>query len=191
MRVLVADPISDEGIDILRSHAEVDVKVGLKPEEIIPIIGDYDALVVRSQTQVNAEVIEAGKKLQVIARAGVGIDNIDVEAATRHGIVVVNAPTGNTVSAAEHTIALMLSLARHIPQANTSLKGGAWRRGDFMGIEVRNKTLGIIGLGNVGSEVARRAQGLEMKLIGYDPFISVDHAHNLKVELTSLEQLLK
>jgi D-3-phosphoglycerate dehydrogenase len=146
---------------------------------------------VRSQTQVSAEVIQAGKKLQVIARAGVGIDNIDVEAATRRGIVVVNAPTGNTISAAEHTIALMLALARHIPQANAMLKSGIWQRSDFIGIEVRNKTLGIIGLGNVGSEVARRARGLEMKLIAYDPFISDDHARNLHVELVPLKQLLK
>lgn len=191
MKVLIADPISDAGIDILRSHAQVDVKVGLKPEEIIPIIGDYEALIVRSQTQVTAKIIEAGKKLQVIARAGVGIDNINVDEATRRGIVVVNAPTGNTISAAEHTIALMLSLARHIPQANALLKSGKWRRNEFMGTEVRDKTLGIIGLGNVGSEVARRAQGLGMKVIAYDPFISVDHARNLQVELIPLEQLLK
>ena len=190
MKVLVADPIADEGIDILRSYAQVDIKLGLKPEEIISIIGDYEALVIRSQTQVSAKVIEAGKKLQVIARAGVGVDNIDVDEATRRGIVVVNAPTGNAISAAEHTIALMLSLARHIPQANAMLKSGVWRRSDFIGTEVRNKTLGIIGLGNIGSEVARRAQGLEMKLIAYDPFISVDYAHNLQVELVSLEQLL-
>ena len=191
MKVLVADPISDEGIDILRSYAQVDIKLGLKPEEIISIIGDYEALVIRSQTQVSAKVIETGKKLQVIARVGVGVDNIDVDEATRRGIVVVNAPTGNAVSAAEHTIALMLSLARHIPQANAMLKSGVWRRSDFMGTEVRDKTLGIIGLGNIGSEVARRVQGLEMKLIAYDPFISVDYAHNLQVELVSLEQLLK
>ncbi|MFC1897844.1 phosphoglycerate dehydrogenase [Chloroflexota bacterium] len=191
MKVLVADSISDEGIDILRGYAQVDIKLGLKPEEIISVIGDYEALVVRSQTQVSADVIEAGKKLQVIARAGVGVDNIDVEEATRCGIVVVNAPTGNTISAAEHTIALMLCLARNIPQANSVLKSGAWRRNDFMGIEVRNKTLGIIGLGNVGSEVARRARGLEMKLVGYDPFVSVDYTHNLQVELISLEKLLK
>jgi len=191
MKVLVADPIANEGIDILSSCAQVDTKIGLKPEEIISIIGDYEALVVRSQTQVSADVIEAGKKLQVIGRAGVGVDNIDVEEATRRGIVVVNAPTGNTISAAEHTIALMLSLARHIPQANAMLKSGVWRRSDFMGTEVRNKTLGIIGLGNVGSEVARRARGLEMKLIAYDPFISVDYAHNLQVELVPLKQLLK
>ncbi len=191
MKVLVADPIADEGINILRSQAQVDIKPGLKPEEIISIIGDYEALVVRSQTQVSAEIIAAGEKLQVIARAGVGVDNIDLEEATRRGIVVVNAPTGNTISAAEHTIALLLALARHIPQANAVLKSGVWRRSDFMGIEVRNKTLGIIGLGNVGSEVARRARGLEMKLIAYDPFISVDYAHNLQVELVSLEQILK
>jgi len=191
MKVLIADRISDEGIDILCDYAQVDIKLGLKPEEIISIVSDYEALVVRSQTQVSAKVIEAGKKLQVIARAGVGVDNIDVEEATRRGILVVNAPTGNTISAAEHTIALMLSLARHIPQANAVLKSGVWRRSDFMGTEVRNKTLGIIGLGNIGSEVARRARGLEMKLIAYDPFISVDYAHNLQVELLSLEQLLK
>ncbi len=191
MKVLVTESIADEGIDILRSCAQVDVKLGLAPEEILAVIGDYDALVVRSQTQVSAEVIEAGEKLQVIARAGVGIDNVNVEAATRRGIVVVNAPTGNTISAAEHTIALMLSLARHIPQANAVLKSGLWKRSDFMGTEVRNKTLGIIGLGSVGSEVARRARGLEMKLIAHDPFISVDHAHNLQVELVSFKQLLK
>jgi D-3-phosphoglycerate dehydrogenase len=191
MKVLVADPIAKEGIDILSEYAQVDVKTKQTMEEIISIIGDYEALVVRSQTQVSAKVIEAGKKLQVIARAGAGVDNIDVEKATQRGIVVVNAPTGNTIAAAEHTIALMLSLARHIPQANAVLKSGVWRRGDFTGTEVRNKTLGIIGLGNVGSEVARRARGLEMKLIAHDPFISVDHAHNLQVELVSLEQLLK
>ena len=191
MKVLIADPISEEGIDILRSHAQVDIKLGLKPEEMISTISDYDALVVRSQTKVSAEVIEAGKKLQVIARAGVGVDNIDVEAATQRGIVVVNAPTGNITAAAEHTIALMLSLARHIPQANAVLKSGVWRRSDFMGTEVKDKTLGIIGLGNVGSEVARRARGLQMKLIAYDPFISVDHARKLQVELVPLRQLLK
>ena len=191
MKVLIADPVSEEGIDILHHHAQVDVKPGLKPEELISIIGDYEALVVRSQTKVSAEVIAAGKKLQVIGRAGVGVDNVDVEEATRRGILVVNAPTGNTISAAEHTIALILALARHIPQANAMLKSGVWRRADFMGTEVRNKTLGIIGLGNVGSEVAKRAQGLEMKLIAHDPFISVDHARNLQVELVPLKQLLK
>jgi len=191
MKVLIADPVSEEGIDVLCSYAEVDIKTGLKPEELISIIGAYDALIVRSQTQVTAEVIRAGEKLQVIGRAGVGIDNIDVEEATQRGIIVVNAPTGNTTSAAEHTIALMLALARHIPRANAVLKSGEWRRSEFMGTEVRNKTLGIIGLGNVGSEVAKLARGLQMKLIGYDPFISVEHARNLQVNLVSLEDLLK
>ena len=191
MKVLIADPISEEGIDILRSYAQVDIKTGLKPEEIISTIGDYEALVVRSQTKVSAEVIEAGKKLLVIARAGVGIDNIDVEEATRRGILVVNAPNANTISAAEHAIALMFALARHIPQANAVLKSGVWRRADFMGIEVRGKTLGIIGLGRVGSAVAKRAQGLEMKVIAHDPYITADYARNLQVELVSLERLLK
>jgi len=191
MKVLIADKLAEEGINILRPHAEVDVKTGLKPEELIAIIGDYDALIVRSQTKVTADVIKAGKKLQVIARAGVGVDNVDIDEATQHGIIVVNAPTGNTISAAEHTIALMLALARNIPQANTMLRGGVWKRSAFMGTEVRNKTLGILGLGNVGSEVAKRARGLQMKLIGHDPFISVEHASNLQVELVPIKQLLK
>jgi len=191
MKVLIADPIASEGIEILRQSAEVDVKTGLSTDELTAIIGEYDGLVVRSQTKVTAEIIRAGKKLQVIARAGVGIDNVDVEEATKCGIIVVNAPTGNTISAAEHTVALLLSLARNIPQANSVLKAGEWRRSDFMGIEVRGKTLGIIGLGNVGSEVARRARGLEMKLIAHDPFISVDAARYLQVELVSIEQILK
>ncbi|MBI2852379.1 MAG: phosphoglycerate dehydrogenase [Chloroflexi bacterium] len=191
MKILVADQIDSEGVAILRGFADVDIKTGLKPPELIAIIGDYEALVVRSQTQVTAEVIRAGKKLQVIGRAGVGVDNIDVEEATRQGIVVVNAPTGNTISAAEHSIALMLALARHIPQANASLKSGQWRRNDFIGTEVRGKTLGVIGLGNVGSEVARRARGLEMRVIGYDPYISADFARNLQVEPVMLKQLLQ
>ncbi len=191
MKVLVADQVAEEGINVLRGYAEVDIRLGLKPDELVSIIGDYEALVVRSQTQVSAQIIRAGKKLQVIARAGVGIDNVDLDEATRQGIVVVNAPTGNTTSAAEHTIALMLALARNIPQANVVLRSGLWRRSDFMGTEVRGKKLGIIGLGNVGSGVARRARGLEMELIGYDPFISIEYARNLQVELVSLEQLFR
>jgi D-3-phosphoglycerate dehydrogenase len=191
MRVLVADPIAPEGIEILKKHAEVDVKTGLKPEELISIIGEYEGLMVRSETKVTAKVIEAGKKLQVIARAGVGIDNIDVEAATQRGIVVVNAPTANTMAAAEHSIALMLALARHIPQAHDSLKSGAWKRQNFVGVEVRNKTLGIVGLGNVGSEVARRVQGFQMRVLGYDPYVSPEHARNLRVELVPLDQIIR
>jgi D-3-phosphoglycerate dehydrogenase len=191
MKILVADPIAEEGIQVLRSSAQVDVKTKLELEQLKAIIGDYDALIVRSQTKVGAEVIESGKKLKVIGRAGVGIDNIDVDAATRKGIVVVNAPTGNIIAAAEHTIALMLALARNVPQANSHLKSGIWRREDFVGTEIRNKTLGIIGLGNVGSEVAKRVQAFEMRVIAHDPFVSNDYARNFKVELVSLDQLLK
>ncbi len=191
MRILVADPIAEEGIQVLRSCAQVDVKTKLELEQLKAIIGDYDALIVRSQTKVGAEVIESAKKLKVIGRAGVGIDNIDVDAATRKGIVVVNAPTGNIIAAAEHTIALMLALARNVPQANSHLKSGKWRREEFVGTEIRNKTLGIIGLGNVGSEVAKRVQAFEMRVIAHDPFVSQDYARNLKVDLVSLDQLLR
>jgi D-3-phosphoglycerate dehydrogenase len=191
MKVLVTDPIAQEGIEALKPHAEVDVRLGITPEELRKIIGDYHALIVRSETKVTADIIAAGKKLQVIARAGVGLDNIDVAAATRQGIVVVNAPTGNTIAAAEHTMALMLALARHIPQANNKLKSGVWQRNEFIGTELKNKTLGIIGLGNVGSEVARRAQAFKMRLIGHDPLVSPDYARNLGVELVPLEQLLR
>jgi D-3-phosphoglycerate dehydrogenase len=190
-RVLVADPIAQDGIDMLRGSVEVDVRTGLSSGELRAIIGDYDALVVRSETKVTSEVIAAGTRLQVIGRAGVGVDNIDIPAATHRGIVVVNAPTGNTVSAAEHTIGLMLALARYIPEANASLKAGEWKRSSFIGVEVRGKTLGVIGLGQVGSEVARRARGLEMHLLGYDPFLPEERARALGVELVDLPKLLR
>jgi D-3-phosphoglycerate dehydrogenase len=183
--------LSKEGIEIMKTVAEVDVKTGLKEAELIQIIGDYEGLVVRSQTTVTAAIIEAGKKLIIIGRAGVGVDNIDIEAATRRGIVVVNAPTGNTISAAEHAIALMLSLARHIPNACLALRSCKWERSKFTGTEVRGKTIGIIGLGNVGSAVARRARGLEMKILGYDPYVSQERARNLQVEIATLDQIYK
>jgi D-3-phosphoglycerate dehydrogenase / 2-oxoglutarate reductase len=191
MKVLVADPVAPEGVEILKKHADVDVKTGLKPEELAAIIGEYEGLMVRSETRVTAKIIEAGHKLQVIARAGVGIDNIDVEAATQRGIVVVNAPTANTMAAAEHTIALMMALARNIPQAHESLREGAWKRQNFVGVEVRNKTLGIVGLGNVGSEVARRVQGFHMRVLGFDPYVSPQYARNLHVDLVTLEEIFK
>jgi len=191
MKILVADSIAEEGIQSLRSYAQVDIKTELEPGQLKAIIGDYDALIVRSQTQVGAEVIELGEKLKVIGRAGVGTDNIDVDVATRKGIVVVNAPTGNTVAAAEHTIALMLALARNVPQANSHLRSGKWQKEEMVGTELRNKTLGIIGIGNVGSEVAKRAQAFEMRVIAHDPFVSKDYALNLKVDLVSLDQLLR
>jgi len=190
-KVLATDSVSRSIIDLFPEDTEVEFKDTIKPEELISIIGNYDALIVRSQTRVTAAIIEAGRKLQVIARAGVGIDNVDVEAATRCGVVVVNAPTGNTVSAAEHTIALMLASARNIPQANASLKACQWKRNEFMGTELRGKTLGIVGLGNVGGEVARRAQAFEMKLVGIDPLVSVEYAKKLQVELVDLPRLLK
>jgi D-3-phosphoglycerate dehydrogenase len=190
MKVLAADPIAQEGLDILKSHLEVEERYGLSEEELCSIIEGYEGLVVRSASRVTAQVIQKARKLQVIARAGVGVDNIDVEKATQRGIVVVNVPYGNTVSAAEHTIALMLSLTRHIPQAHMLLQSGTWNREKFMGVGVQDKTLGIIGLGNVGTEVARRAQGLRMKVIAFDPFVSKSYAQNLGVELMSLDDLL-
>ncbi|MBN1643279.1 MAG: phosphoglycerate dehydrogenase [Dehalococcoidales bacterium] len=191
MKVLATDGASEQGVACIKDVAQLDIKPALKPEELLAIIGDYEGLIVRSASQVTAQVIEAGKKLMVIGRAGVGIDNIDVNAATQKGIVVVNAPTGNTISAAEHTIGLMMSLARHIPNANASLKGGQWLKSKYTGIEVRNKTIGIIGLGNIGSAVARRAQGMEMKVIAHDPFVSAERAKQLMVTMVSLEELYK
>ena len=190
-KVLISDPIAQEGIDLLSQHAEVDVRPGLSKDELKRILPEYDALIVRSETKVTADVIAADSRLQVIGRAGVGVDNIDLEAATQQGIAVVNAPTGNTIAAVEHTMALMLAMARHVPQANASLRGGEWKRSAFVGVEVRNKTLGIVGLGRVGAEVARRAASFNMQLLGYDPFVSPDHARNLGVELTSLDELFQ
>ncbi len=191
MKILVADSIAQEGIDTLKKFHDVDVKATISPEDLVCIVGEYEALMVRSRIKITAPIIEAGCKLMVIGRAGVGVDNIDIEAATQRGIVVVNAPTANTVSAAEHTIALILALSRYIPQANASLKSHLWKRGDFIGTEVRGKTLGIIGLGNIGSEVARRAAGLEMKIVACDPLVSVNHARNLGAEMVPLTDLLQ
>ncbi len=190
-RVLVADRIAREGLDYLRQEQlQVDERIGLTPEQLIAILGDYTALVVRSETKVTAPIIAAGKQLRVIARAGVGVDNIDLEAATNAGILVVNSPTGNIVAAAEHAIAMLLAMARHIPSANASLKEGRWERSRYLGVEIRHKTLGIVGLGKVGAEVARRAKGLEMHVIATDPFASPDLARSLGVELLSMDELL-
>jgi D-3-phosphoglycerate dehydrogenase len=190
MKILVAETIAKQGIDILRQHVEVDVRKTVSPKVLCSVIADYDALVVRSQTKVTADIIEAAKNLQVIGRAGVGVDNIDVDAATRHGIVVVNSPEGNIVSTAEHTIAMLLALARRIPQAHNLLHTGVWDR-KFKGAEVRNKVLGIIGLGRVGTEVAEMGKGLRMEVIAYDPMISESRAERLGIELVSMEVLLK
>jgi len=191
-RILICDPIADDGIEVLQRYgAQVDVRLGLSPESLREAVDDYEALIVRSETRVTAEVIRQASKLQVIGRAGIGVDNIDVEAASEKGIVVVNAPTGNIISAAEHTIGLMLALARNIPQADLALRGGSWDRARFMGIELRGKTLGIIGLGQVGAEVARRARGLEMHVLAHDPFVPEERARVLGAELVPLEDLLR
>ena len=190
-KVLVSDPIDQAGIDILSQVAQVDIKTGLPQEELIRIMPDYDALMIRSGTQVTKEIIEAGKQLKIIGRAGVGVDNVDVPAATRQGIVVVNSPEGNTIAAAEHAIAMMLSLSRYIPDANASVKSGKWDRKSFMGVEVYKKTLGIVGLGKIGSHVATVARAMGMKLLAYDPFISNERAEQIGCRLVDLDLLFR
>jgi len=190
-KILVADSIAREGVELLSKQASVDVKVGLTPDELVKTIVEYDGLVVRSGVKVTADIIASGKKLQVIGRAGIGVDNIDLDSATRQGIVVVNAPEGNFISTAEHALALLMALARHIPQACAKLRNGQWAKKESMGTELYNKTLGIVGLGRVGSQVARAVVGLRMKVIAHDPFISASKAQQLGVELVSLEELLK
>ncbi len=184
-RVLVADPISEKGVEALASAPEiqVDVKTGLKPAELLPIIGDYHGLVVRSQTKVTADVLAAAKNLKAIGRAGVGVDNIDRQAATDHGVVVMNTPSGNTISTAEHAFTLLLSLARNIPQAHASILAGKWDRKSFQGIELNGKRLAILGMGRIGTEFAKRAQAFGMAVIAYDPFLTAGRAQALKVEL--------
>jgi len=193
MKVLVADDLSPESIEILRREKElsVDVRVGLKPAELKAEIFQYHALAVRSATKVTAEIIEAGKNLKLIGRAGVGVDNVDLEAANRRGVVVMNTPGGNTITVAEHTIAMMLALARHIPQATASMKAGHWEKKKFQGRELFNKTLGVIGVGNIGSMVVDRCIGMKMKVMAYDPFISPEAARRMGCELAPLDQVLK
>ena len=194
VRVLITDRIAREGVELLRTQlpeAQIDERPGLKPEQLKAIIGDYAALIVRSETQVTADILAAAKNLKIVGRAGVGVDNIDTEAATRLGIIVVNSPTGNIMAAAEHTIAMLMALARHLPAANSSMKAGKWEKSRFIGVEVRNKVLGIIGLGKVGMAVARRAQGLEMQIIAYDPFVAPEQARKNGVTMLSMEEVLQ
>lgn len=183
MKVLVADPLAPAGVETLAIDHEVDVMTELSKPELLEVIGGYDALVVRSQTQVDADVIAAGKRLKVIARAGVGVDNVDLDAATRSGIVVCNAPQSNIISAAEHTVAMLLAVARNIPQAHGALTEGRWERSRWTGTEVYGKTLGILGLGRIGSLVAKRCQALGMDVIAYDPFLAPERAARMDVEL--------
>jgi D-3-phosphoglycerate dehydrogenase len=191
MKVLVSDSLAEEGVRRLETGAEVDVITNLSPEELVKKIKDYDALVIRSGTKVTAEVINAADRLKVIGRAGVGIDNVDVEAATKKGIIVLNTPGGNTISAAEHTIAMMMALARNIPQANAALHKGEWNRKKYTGVEFFNKTLGIVGLGRVGAEVATRMKSFGMQIVAFDPFITEEKAKQLGITLAPLEQVLR
>lgn len=192
MRVLIAEKLAASGIALLEEAGhDVDVKLGLSPEELVEAIGDYEALIVRSATKATREVIEAGKNLKIIGRAGVGVDNVNVEAATERGIIVCNAPTSNVVSAAEQTMCLMLASARKTPEANASMKRGEWNRSAFTGHELYQKTLAIFGLGRIGGLVAERASSFEMNLIGYDPYCSVERAANLGVtKYDSIEEVL-
>lgn len=191
MRILVAEPLAEEGLAILRPHHDVDVRTGLSRADLLAALPDYDALLVRSGVKVDAEAIAAGRKLQVIGRAGVGVDNIELEPATAAGIVVVNAPTGNTIAAAEHTVALLLALARRIPAADASLRRGEWKRSSFTGRELRGKTLGVIGLGKIGMAVADRARGFEMSILGHDPFVTEEAAARRGIRLASVEEILR
>lgn len=191
-KVLITDKLSSQAIDVFKQRGvEADVKVGLAPEELIKIIGEYDGLAVRSATKVTKAVLAAGKKLKVVGRAGIGVDNVDVPAATAHGVVVMNTPFGNSVTTAEHAVSLMMSLARQIPQANASTHAGKWEKNAFMGVELAGKMLGLVGCGNIGSIVADRAQGLKMKVIAYDPFLSKERADAIHVEKVELDELLK
>jgi len=191
-KVLISDNLSPEAVKVFEAAGiSVDRKVGLKPEELAKIIGKYDGLAVRSATKVTPEVLEKAGKLKVIGRAGIGVDNINLEAATERGIVIMNTPFGNSITTAEHAIAMLLSLARNIPQANASTKAGKWEKSKFMGVEVNGKLLGIIGCGNIGSIVAARAQGLGMKVQAYDPFLTAERAYDLGIKKVDLSDLLQ
>jgi D-3-phosphoglycerate dehydrogenase len=182
LKILVTEKLAERGVEPLKREFEVDVLLGLDQEEFLERVGDYDGLIVRSATKVTAEVIERAENLKAIGRAGIGVDNIDVEAATKHGILIANAPESNTVAAAEHTLALMLAAARRIPAADSSLRGGAWNRSAFKGVEVAEKTLGLVGLGHVGTIVARGAVGMGMRVLAYDPYVSEDRMRSMNVE---------
>jgi D-3-phosphoglycerate dehydrogenase len=191
VRVLVTEPLSERGLELLRKDFQVEVRPDLTGGDLAGAIGPYDALVVRSQTQVTAEVIEAAESLKVIARAGIGLDNVDVEAATRRGVMVVNAPQSNIISAAEHTIALLLAQARNVPRADRALRAGTWERSAFQGVELQGKTIGVVGLGRVGALVAQRAAAFGMRVIAFDPYVPRERAKEMGVELMpTLEALL-
>lgn len=190
-KILVSDPISPDGLKNLTDHSDfnVDIQTDLNETELAEIIPNYEGLIVRSQTQVTSNIIAAAPNLKVIARAGVGVDNIDVEAATKHGVIVINAPDGNTISATEHSMAMILSMARNVPQAHQSLKNGKWDRKAYRGTELYNKTLGVIGAGRIGIGVAKRAQSFGMNILAFDPYLSEDKAKELNVTRATVDEI--
>ena len=190
-KVLISDKLSPRAADILSERGvEVDVKTGLEPAELAAIIGEYDGLAIRSATKVTGEILDAATNLKVVGRAGIGVDNVDIPEATARGVVVMNTPYGNAVTTAEHAISMILALARQIPAANESTQAGKWEKMRFMGTEITGKTLGVIGCGNIGSIVADRAQGLKMKVVGFDPFLTPEHARRIGIEKVELDELL-
>ena len=190
-KVLISDKLSPHAAKIFEDHGiEVDVKPGLSPDELKAIIADYDGLAIRSATKVTRDLLEAAPNLKVVGRAGIGVDNVDIAAATKRGVIVMNTPHGNSVTTAEHALTMMLALARQIPDANASTKAGKWEKSRFMGTEITGKTLGLIGCGNIGTIVAERAQGLKMRVVGYDPYLSSENATRLGIEKLELDELL-
>ena len=191
-KVLIADSLSPAAVEIFKSRGiDADIKTGLSKDDLLKIIADYDGLAVRSNCKPDADVMAAAKKLKVIGRAGIGVDNIDIKAATKHGVVVMNTPFGNAITTAEHAIAMMFAAARQIPAANNDTQAGKWPKSGYMGVELSYKTLGLIGCGNIGARVAERALGLKMRVISYDPFLTPERAVELGVEKVELEALLK
>ena len=191
-KVLISDKLSPRAAKIFKERGvDVDVKPGLSSDELLNIIGDYDGLAIRSATKVTEKVLDAAANLKVVGRAGIGIDNVDIGAATKRGVIVMNTPHGNSVTTAEHAITMILALARQIPEANTSTKAGKWEKSRFMGTEITGKTLGLIGCGNIGTVVAERAQGLKMRVVGYDPYLSPENAKRLGIEKLELNDLLE
>lgn len=190
MKILISDQISPFGVDILKQDFEVDFRPGLSKDELLDCIAGYTGLVIRSGTRVDQAVIDRAERLKIVGRAGTGVDNVDLDAATRRGIIVMNTPGGNTISTAEHTIAMFLALSRNIAQADASLRAGAWKRKDYIGTELYDKTVGIVGLGRVGREVAERLKGFRMQTIAFDPIVSTEEARKMQIELVSLDDLI-
>ena len=191
-KILISDNLSPRAVEIFNNRGlEVDVNTGLSPDELIACISEYEGLAVRSATKVTSELLAAAKNLKVVGRAGIGVDNIDIDAASANGVVVMNTPFGNAITTAEHAIAMMFALARQIPSANQMTQAGKWEKSSFMGTELTGKTLGIIGCGNIGSRVAERAIGLKLRVLAYDPFLTFDRAQDLRVEKVELEEVFR